>query len=73
MTSSPQDDLFLAPCSTTLPLMEQELATNPQHLSSNPILVGFLLLNLQLSVYCFVDHCLSICLFSIWQLFCVIF
>ena len=32
-------------------------------------IVGFMLLNLYFSVYCFVDHCLS---FFLWPLYCLI-
>jgi hypothetical protein len=35
------------------------------HVQSNRFLVGFVLLNLSFSVYCFVDHILSLCLFFV--------
>ena len=39
-------------------LVEQRLLTLPEHRSSPPVFVGFLLLYLEFSVYCFVDQCL---------------
>ena len=36
--------------------VEQDLLTPPEH---TQLLVGFVLLDLQFAVYCFVDHCLS--------------
>jgi hypothetical protein len=44
--------------------MEQELPNLPEHLRSPRMLVGFALLDLQFSIYCFVDRCLSLCPFS---------
>jgi len=41
--------------------MEQELPNLPEHLRSPRMLVGFALLDLQFSIYCFVDRCLSLC------------
>ena len=46
-------------CRHRVPLVEQELHALSEHLSSTRVLVTFVLLNLQLSVYCSVDHCLS--------------
>ena len=37
------------------------LFTLNEHLSSSPVLVGFLLLDVLFSVWCFVDRCLSFC------------
>ena len=47
-------------------LVEQELLTLPEQLSSSPVLSGFVLLDLRSLVLCvcFVDTCLSFCLFS---------
>jgi hypothetical protein len=42
-------------------LVEQELLTLP---STSQELVGFVFLDLDFSMYCFVDHFLSLCLFS---------
>jgi hypothetical protein len=46
-------------------LEEQDLLTLPDRLISPPVLVGFVLLDLKFSVYCFVDYCVSFCLFSL--------
>ena len=43
-------------------LVEQELLTRPENMSSPPVLVEFVLLDLL--CVCFVDHCLSFCPFS---------
>ena len=39
--------------------MEQELPTLPEHLSSSPVLVGFVYLDRSFYVSCFVDRCVS--------------
>ena len=39
-----------------------------QHLGLPQFLVGFVLLDLWFSVWCFVDHGLSVCTFSFWPL-----
>ena len=49
--------------------MEQELINLPEHLRSPWILVRFVLLDLQVSMYCFVDHCLSLCSISFGHCF----
>ena len=41
--------------------VEKELLTLPEHFSSPSVLVGFISLDFQFSVQCFVDHCLSFC------------
>jgi hypothetical protein len=51
-----------------MPLVKQELLTLPEHLRSPQFVVWFVLLNLEFSVYCFVDHCLSF-----WSLYCLSF
>ena len=38
-----------------------------------PVLVVYVLFNLQFSVQCFVDHCLSFCPFSVWPIYCLSF
>jgi hypothetical protein len=48
-------------------------ATLPEHLSSHPVLVGFVLVNLHFSVYCFVDHCLPFWPVFLWLLCCLSF
>jgi len=46
-------------------LVEQELITNPEHISSHPVISGILVA--QSLVFCvvFADHCLFICFLSI--------
>ena len=57
-----------------LSLLEEELLTLPEHLISTPALVGFILFELLLSVYCFVNRCLSFYSFySFWPLCCLSF
>jgi hypothetical protein len=46
-----------------VPLVEQELLTLLENLSLQRVLVVFVLFNIYFSVQCFVDHCLSFCLF----------
>ena len=43
--------------SMMVPNVEQKLITLSEHPSSSPVFVGFVLLNLQFSVQCFVDRC----------------
>jgi len=44
------------------------LFTLNEHLSSSPVLVGFVLLDVLFSVWCFVDRCLSFCPFVLFLL-----
>jgi hypothetical protein len=56
-----------------VPLVEQELFTLPEHLSSTPVFNGIRVTrSLVLYVY-FVDHFLSICTFFFWPLCCLFF
>jgi len=48
-------------------LVEQELLTLPEHLSSAPGFSGFVLFDLQVSVYYLIDRCLPFCAFSFWH------
>jgi len=48
---------FSVSCVLERLLVEQELLTLPEHLSSPLVFVGFVLLNLKFSVSCFVDNC----------------
>ena len=48
-------------------------ATLLEHLSSPPVLVGFVLVDLHFSVQCFVDHCLSFWPVFLWLLCCLSF
>ena len=52
---------FVTRITRRVPLVEQELLTLPEHLSSLPVLVGFVLLVL---CVCFIDRCLCFCSFS---------
>ena len=38
--------------------------SHPEHLRSTQFLVGFKVIDLEYSVYCFVDRCLPFCSFS---------
>jgi hypothetical protein len=51
-----------------VPLVEQELPTLPEHLSSALVFSGLLLLDIKFSVKCFVDRC-----FCCWPLCCLFF
>jgi len=53
--------------SNTMPLVENELITLSERQISPPLLVGFVLRDLQFSVQCFMDHCLS------YYLYCLFF
>ena len=55
---------FVTRSTQRVPLMEQELHTLPEHLSSSPVFSGVRVTrSLDLCV-CFVDRCLSFCTFS---------
>jgi hypothetical protein len=47
-----------------VPLVEQELHTLPEHLSSTPVFSGFRVTRSLVLYVCFVDRCLSFCIFS---------
>ena len=47
-----------------VPLLEQELPTLPEHLSSHPVFSGVCFTRSLVLCVCFVDRCLSFCLFS---------
>ena len=47
-----------------MPLVEQELPTLPEHLSSPPVLSGVRVTRSLILYVCFVDRCLSFCPFS---------
>ena len=64
---------FVTRFTRRVPLVEQELLTLPEHLSSPPVsdevrVTGFLVL-----CVCFVDRCSSFCTFVLWPLFCLFF
>ena len=52
------------PLTRGVSLVEQELLTLLEHLSSSRFVIGFVLLDLLLYRVCFVDRCLSFCPFS---------
>ena len=54
-------------------LVEQELPTLPEHLSSPPIFSGVRVTRSLVIYVCFVDCCLSFCTFFFWPLFCLFF
>ena len=47
-----------------MPLVEQELLTLSEHLSSPPGFYGFHVTRSLVLYVCFVDRCLSVCIFS---------
>ena len=47
-----------------VPLVEQELPTLPEHLSSPPVFSGVRVNQSLVLCVCFVDRCLSFCTFS---------
>ena len=47
-----------------MPAVQQELLTLPKHLSSTPVFSGIRITQSLLFCVCFVDCCLSFCLFS---------
>ena len=51
-------------CIRRAQLVEQELPTLPEHLSSPPIFSGVRVTRSLVLCLCFVDHCLSFCIFS---------
>jgi hypothetical protein len=54
-------------------LVEKELFTLTDHLISSPVFSGICVTRWSLVLYvCFVDHCLSFCIFFFWQL-CFLF
>jgi hypothetical protein len=50
-------------------LVEQELLTHPEHLSSPPVLSGFRVTRSLVLCVCFADRCMSFCTFFFWPLF----
>ena len=49
-----------------MPLVEQELLTLPEHMSSPSVFSGVLVTRPLVVCVCFVDCCLSFCIFSFW-------
>jgi hypothetical protein len=61
---------FLTRLTRGVPLVEQELPTLPEHLSSPPVFSGVRVTRSLVLYVCFVDHCLS---FFFWLLCCLPF
>jgi hypothetical protein len=57
---------FLTSVTRWVPYVEQELLTLPDHLNSSIVLVGFVLLELWFSVYCFFKSSFITLLFFVW-------
>jgi hypothetical protein len=51
-----------------VPLLEQELPTLPEHLSSPPVFSGVRVTRSLVLYVCFVNRCLSFCIFFLWPL-----
>jgi hypothetical protein len=55
---------FVTRLTRRMPLVEQELLTLPEHLSSPPVFSGVRVTRSLVLYVCFVDRCLSFCTFS---------
>jgi len=55
---------FVTRLTRRVPLVEQELFSLPEHLSSSPVFNGVRVTRSIVLCVCFVDHCLSFCTFS---------
>ena len=55
---------FVTRLTRRVPLVEQELLTLPEHLSSPPVFGGVRVTRSLVLYVCFVDRCLSFCTFS---------
>jgi hypothetical protein len=55
---------FVTRLTRRVPLVEQELLTLPEHLSSPPVFCGVRVTRSLVLYVCFVDRCLSFCTFS---------
>ena len=64
---------FVTRLTRRVPLVEQELLTLPEHLSSFPVFSGVRVTRSLVLYVCFVDRCLSFCTFSFWPLCCLFF
>jgi hypothetical protein len=54
--------MFITTVRRRVPLVYQELFMLPKYMSSTPVLLRLMLLDLKKIVNCFVDRCLSFCL-----------
>jgi hypothetical protein len=61
---------FITRLTRRVPLVEQELPTLPEHLSSTPVLIMIRVTGSLVLCVCFVDRCLS---FFFWPLCCLFF
>ena len=65
--------LFITRLTRRVPLVEQELLTLPEHLSSLPVFSGVRVIRSLALYVCFIDRCLSICIFFFGPLRCLFF
>ena len=56
---------FVTRLTRCVPLVEQELLTLPEHLSSPAVFSGVRVTRFLVLCVCFVDHCLSFCTFPV--------
>jgi hypothetical protein len=56
--------VFVTRLTRLMPLVEQELLTLPENMSSHPVLSGVRVTRSLVLSVCFVDRCLSFCHFS---------
>ena len=63
---------FITRLTRRVSLVEQELLTRSEHLSSPPVFSGVRVTRSLVLYVCFVDRCLSICTFFFWPL-CFLF
>ena len=61
---------FVVILTRRVPLVEEELPTLPEHMSSPPVFSGVLVTRSLILYVCFVGRCLS---FFFWPLFCLFF
>ena len=64
---------FVARVTRQVPLVEQELLTPPEHLSSSPVFSGVRVTWSLVLYVCFVDRCFFFCTFSFGHCVCLFF
>ena len=64
---------FVTRLTRRVPLVEQELITLPEHLSSPPVFSGVRVTRSLVLYVCFPDRCLSFLCFYFWPLCCLFF
>jgi hypothetical protein len=64
---------FVTRLTRRVPLVEQELLTLPEHLSSPPVFSGVRVTWSLVLCVCFADRCMSFCTFFFWPLCCLFF